>query len=420
MFPGVHEPFTQPMTFRARARAGLVLFTCCLSLVTAASSAGQESTDPTASARVRIGPVAMNPTLALTNIGVDNNVFYEADQLGPKQDFTATVSPGTDLWIRLGRSLLSGTVKEDLVYYQKYASERSANTTYRSNLLVPLNRLSMKFGVNYLSSRDRAGYDIDQRAARTDLGYSGAVEIRALSKTFLGIRGDRNVIGYDKKASYEGFNLDSELNHQLTAEALTVRHQLTPLTALTLDVGTEQDRFRYSPGRNADSKEIVVGVKFEPAALVAGTALFGYRDYKPLDADVPTYKGTTASVELASTLAGSLKVSVSATRDVHNSYDPDFPYYLQTGASGSLAVRVYGPVDLTGRLGAQRLGYRDRSGVADPRGTDRVQTYGGSLGYRMGNTLRIGFNVDEQRRSSPIAKRDYRGVTFGMSVTYGS
>jgi hypothetical protein len=420
MSPGNHEPFQQPMMFRARARAGLVLFTCGLSLVTAASSAGQESTDPTASARIRIGPVALNPTLALTNIGVDNNVFYDAAPLGPKQDFTVTVSPGTDLWVRLGRSLLSGTVKEDLVYYQKYASERSANNTYRANLLVPLNRLSMRFGVNYLNTRDRAGYDVDQRATRTELGYSGTVEIRALSKTFFGFRGDRNANTYDKKASYEGFNLDSELNHRLTAATLTVRHQLTPLTALTVDLGTDQDRFRYSPGRNADSKKIVAGVRFEPSALVAGTAVFGYRDYKPLDADVPPYKGTTASVDLASTLAGSLKVSVSATRDVQNSYDPDFPYYLQTGASGSLAVRVYGPVDLIGRLGTQRLDYRDRGGVADQRGIDHVETYGGGLGYRMSNTLRIGFNVDAQRRSSPIAKRDYRGVKLGMSVTYGT
>jgi hypothetical protein len=414
-----HEPFKQPMMFRAHSRAGLGLFAWCLLLATVASSAGQES-DPSSTARVRIGPVAMSPTLALTNVGVDNNVFYESDQIGPKQDFTVTVSPGTDLWIRLGRSRLSGAIKEDLVYYQRYASERSANNSYRADLQVPLNRLSTKVGVNYINTRDRAGYDIDQRATRTQLGYSGSVDVRVLSKTFFGVRGERTTSDYDKQASYLGFNLESELKHRVLAESLTVRHELTPLTSLTLDLGLEQDRFRYSPARNADSTTIAAGVSFQPAALVAGSAVFGYRDYKPLDPDVPAYRGTTASVDVTSTLAGSFKLAVQGTRDVQDSYDPDSPYYLQTGLSGSVAVRVYGPLDVIGRLGAQRLEYRDRGGVTNARGTDRVQTYGGGLGYRLGNTLRIGANIDEQRRTSPLAKRNFNGLKFGMSVTYGT
>jgi hypothetical protein len=53
------------------------------------------------------------------------------------------------------------------------------------------------------------------------------------------------------------------------------------------------------------------------------------------------------------------------------------------------------------------------------RGTDRVRTYGGGLGYRVGDTLRIGFNIDEQRRSSPLPRRNYSGVRAGLSLTYG-
>jgi hypothetical protein len=407
------------MMLRPRPRAGFVLFTACVLLVRPAISAAQEATDPSSSARVHVGPVALNPTFAITNVGLDDNVFDEPDQLAPKQDFTATISPGTELWLRLGPSLLSASINEDLVYFRKYASERSANTNYRADLLVPLNRLSMRVGVNYLNTRNRVGYDIDQRAARTERGYNGAVEVRALSKTFFGIRGERRRIDFDRNESYAGFNLQSELKHDLTTETLTLRHQVTPITAVTLDVGTEQDRFQYSPGRDANSKKMAAGVRFEPSALVAGTAALGYRDYKPLDATVPPYKGTTASVDLTSTLAGSLKLSVQGIRDVQSSYDPDFPYYLQTGVSGSVAVRLYGPVDLVGRLGTQRLEYRDRGGVVGVRGTDRVRTYGGGFGYHVGDTLRIGFNIDHQRRSSPLPLRDYRGLRAGMSLTYG-
>ena len=65
-------------------------------MVAAASAAsaqtgGDGAPDPS-KVRVRIGPLWMNPTIALTNLGVDTNVFN-----GPagqeQKDFTATVTP---------------------------------------------------------------------------------------------------------------------------------------------------------------------------------------------------------------------------------------------------------------------------------------------------------------------------------------
>ena len=46
-------------------------------------------------ARVRwtFGPLLVNPRVALTNAGVDDNVFNEPDALGPVSDFTMTVTP---------------------------------------------------------------------------------------------------------------------------------------------------------------------------------------------------------------------------------------------------------------------------------------------------------------------------------------
>ncbi len=49
--------------------------------------------------RVRIGPVLMNPTIALTNLGVDHNVFNDPPDKSPKEDFTFTVTPASDFWI---------------------------------------------------------------------------------------------------------------------------------------------------------------------------------------------------------------------------------------------------------------------------------------------------------------------------------
>src|SRR5215210_7028824 len=85
------------------------------------------STPDTSGVRVRIGPVWLNPSLALTNAGVDTNVFNEADQDTPQSDFTMTVTPSTDVWLRMGRTWLTGNIREDLVWYKEFVSERSAN-----------------------------------------------------------------------------------------------------------------------------------------------------------------------------------------------------------------------------------------------------------------------------------------------------
>src|SRR5262249_18702518 len=78
-----------------------------LCLLTAARAGAQIVEPNTTSARVRIGPLALNPTFELLNLGIDTNVFNEpGDQ--KKRDFTFTVSPRTDAWLQIGRTWLTG------------------------------------------------------------------------------------------------------------------------------------------------------------------------------------------------------------------------------------------------------------------------------------------------------------------------
>src|SRR5439155_17781756 len=200
----------------------------------------------------------------------------EPDQLTPKRDFTITFQPKTDWWLRIGRTWLVGTVTEALVYYNTYASERSVNGFYKLGWLVPKTRFTFRADGSYLTTRERPGFEIDARSQRYEMGVDGNLEIRVLSKTFIGIRGLRQRIDYDKAAVFLNQNLQFELNRTVTTGALTLRHELTPLTSLILDVGKEEDRFEFSPLRDSDSTQIVAGVKFDPYALLKGSATFGY------------------------------------------------------------------------------------------------------------------------------------------------
>ena len=395
--------------------AALVILLC------SSTAYGQIPTEPNPNnIRVRIGPLLLNPTLSLTNAGIDTNIFNDADADQPKRDFTLTVAPQADLWLRMGRTWLMGNIKEDIVWYNTYASERGANTSFTANWLVPLTRVSFVVGGNLLHTNERPGFEIDARADRKEQSVNGAFEIRAFSRTLFGARGELKKFEFNENAVFLGTNLHNELNRTLTAAALTVRHELTPLTSITFDLVREQERFHFNPPRDADSTDVNVGVRFEPFALVNGFARIGYRQYTPLSSDLPRYTGSIASVNLSYVALGATKLGLLIDRDIDQSFDFNTPYYLRTGIAASIGQQIYGPLDVQGRVGGQRLDYRERAGsVAVPDRQDKIRSYGAGIGYRLGRDLRIGFNVDQQKRESQIDERRYEGLRYGMSVSYG-
>lgn len=371
--------------------------------------------------QIRLGPFWLNPSIALTNAGVDTNVFNLPEDQHPRNDFTFTITPQTNVWLRMGRSWLGGVVKEDLVWYQKYESERASNESYTLGWIAPLTRVRFGAETNWLDTRDRVGYEVDARLQHTDLTYNGSAELRALSKTFVGVKASQHQVDYASDSSYRGFSVREQLNRAETAVDLTVRYQVTPLTNLLFQGGRQEDRFDLDPLRDSNSMRFAVGVTFDPFALIKGSAQIGYRRFEPLSAAVPGYEGSTAQVDLSYVALGSTKVSVQALRDVQYSYQVTQPYYLQTGGTFAVTQRISGPIDAGARLTLQQLAYRNREGLDALLGerVDHVRMYGGSVGYNAGPDLRIAFNVDQQTRDSEVDHQRYRGLRMGLSVTYG-
>jgi hypothetical protein len=373
------------------------------------------------SVRMRIGVLYVNPTISLANIGVDNNVFYDPDELSPKRDFTLTLTPASDVWLRVGPTWLSGSIKEDIIWFQEYASERTANTSSALTWRVPLNRVVMRTGVTYANVRDRPGFEIDARVRRTDIGYNGSIEYRALSRTSFVASAARRQVDFDKDAVFLASNLEYELNRVSTSYGAGVKYQATALTAFTVTVSRLEDRFEFSPLRDSDSTTTAFNVSFDPTALIKGSATVGYRSFQPLSPGLAAYNGATAALNLSYTLLGATRFRVAAVRDIQYSYDVNRPYYLQTGADFSIAQQIFGPLDVVGRFGRQNLAYTDRSDVESPNANrvDHVESYGGGIGYHFGRDLRLGFDVDQSKRLSDVARRQYDDVRIGSSLTYG-
>jgi hypothetical protein len=388
-------------------------------LIVAGAEAQQTEGGPDpAKVRLRIGPLMLNPAVALTSLGVDDNVFNE--ETNPKRDFTFTLTPRTDLWMPVARTWIKGSINEDLVWYQKYSSERSGNTTYAIGWTVPLSRLSATVSAGRANTRERPTPEIDERAPRKETTYRGLVSYRVLAATSLGVTASRTDVRFDPTAVFLNVSLQDALSRTTTTTGVTLSQLLTPLTTVSVEVARERVAFTNSPERDTRSSLVTTRVAFDPVALLKGSASFGWRRFDPVAGDVPGYRGTTASGELTYAGTGSSRITTRLFRDIQYSYDVLQPYYLQTGISLDVMQQIFGPLDVAVRWGATRLEYRDRvdASAAATNRTDHVRTVGGGLGYHLGTDVRFGINVDHTNRRSPVTGRGYDGFRAGTAITY--
>jgi hypothetical protein len=371
--------------------------------------------------RVRIGPLMMNPSISITNIGIDRNVFNVAPDKNPQEDFTITVTPVTDFWLRLGPTWIAASLNESINWYQKFSSERTANTGYKLGWTVPASRLSLKVGASYLDAHERPGFEIDTRAGRKESLFNGSLEFKALPKSFLGVTAARQQTRFAEGAEYLGTNLRTSLSRVDTTYGVSFRHELTPLTAITVSATRSRADFEFSPDRDTVSNTALMLVSFQPAALLRGGFSVGYSDFAPVDPTLPGYRGLLGTVDLTYVLLGSTRFAVIGGRSVQYSYDVSQPYYVQSRIGGSVAQQIFGPVDVQFRGELAYLNYRNRVGatVAVPDRVDRITTVGIGIGYHMGKDLRLSFNVDKNNRDSQVADHEFQKYLIGSALTYG-
>ena len=391
----------------------------CLLAATAAPAAAQAIQDPYESARFQLGPVKFTPSLQVTSVGRDSNIFNEADD--PKADTTAAIGPSVGLWMRPGGTRLSARIGAQYLYFREYDNQRAWNTSNDGRWEVPLSRFTPFVEGSYVNSKERMGYEIDSRSRRRDAALGVGTEFRLTGNTTLVLAFRRFNAKYDEKESFLGTELADALNRREDRSKLQLRYAITPLTTLLVEGELGSDRFSRTNVRDSNTVKLVSGFQFKPLALISGRVLAGYRQFDPLTSSLPDYRGFVASVDAAYVSRGSTRFQVRVDRDVAYSYEPTRPYYglLDTGLE---VTQRLGPTwEVVGRGSHQRLQYR-LIGAAPKSGTpaDKGFVTGVGVGYRPAETLRLGLDANYYTRRSDFAgARDYEGLRVFGSISYG-
>ena len=368
-----------------------------------------------------LGPVGLQPRIALTDVGVDTNVFNTSNH--PQKDFTATLIPGVTATLPIKRALVTSKAGVELLYFKDAAEQRSAAFSVDGRLDVPLGSVSPFVLGGQSNTHQRPNNEIDARVGQQVNTFGAGATVRLGSRTSMELTAERRETLYDR-VTLAGIGLAEALNRRTGTGQLSFRIQLTPLTTLLLRSEYIQEEFSESPFRDTDGIRGMGGFELRPFALISGKALVGYRSMTSVTGELPDFGGFVADVDVKYVWREMTQFNVNFTRDVEPSFEDVRPYYVLT--SGFLTVTQMLAVrwDVVGRIGRDAFDYRERVGASDQviaRGDrDYVETMGTGIGYRVAPDIRVGFDVNYNRRRSSTVTRPYEGFRYGGSVIYGN
>jgi hypothetical protein len=378
--------------------------------------------DVPADARFEFGPVSVTPRLAVTDVGVESNVFR--NESGPQRDYTARVAPGVDSWLQVGPVLLSSQTTLTYNYFRRFANQRSFDLEQGTRVTLLFTRLAPYVSWQVGSTRRRTSLEIDERVRQKLETISAGARLNLSSVFSVAVEGRQATTDFGD-GDFGDPLLANELNRTEQTTMFEARLRVTPLTSLLVGAERQQDRFDESTLRNSDSMLYSAGVAFEPSALISGHLRVGIRRFDTTDPSVSDRTGVMASADVSYTWNEMTRVSVTVGRDVDYSFREVAPYYVFT-TTGITLTQVLGTNwDVVARYSRLHLDYQRRADVdqiADDEvlpGNDNSRSYGGGIGRHLASGLRIGFDVDREIRASSLLDRNFVGYRAGGSVTYG-
>jgi hypothetical protein len=357
--------------------------------------------------QVRFGSTVFTPSVGISHIGVDRNVFNEEGER--KSDFTFTLGPQAQVFYGSERIRVRTTAGVSYVYYARYPSERAVNPVVRFEATYLLGRRITFFTDNaFAFTKDRPNAEVDKRTRRR--GSEVLAGVRVGLGPRIGVQFDvRDSRTYYGHAEYLGVALEETLDREWRIDSLSLSYRLTPYTSVFTGVSLAHYRFPNTPDRDGTTRGVSAGLRFGERAKVAGEAVVGYSIYDAASMATKDHRGMTFNLRLSSALTDSLLVSFDGRQDLQFSYSKTDPYYLNHRYWLSLTQHLTRHLDVSAGTQQERLHYGN--------GTDRLQNYTFGPGVTL-RGIRLGAFVGySHRRAASGLNQTYEGFRYGMSAT---
>lgn len=374
--------------------------------------------DPAETARVRLGPLFLQPNFGLKNVGIDNNVLN--DPLNPQRDWTGTLSLGMLAGLRFGPARLTMKTTTDYVYYAKFREERAIDGVSRYQFEIRSPRVRPWIAYEKTKTHERLGFEIDARAGRAVPLYEAGIETR------LGFRLSTRVIARQRKVEYQadegfrGVKLADTLDTRYEEGAAQLLYEVSPLSSLRASFEIGRVRFDKATIRDVDDRAVYLGLEGRRDAGMEGTIDVGWKERKAVDPSAPSFSGLVARGTGAVVLAEQVRVAFALDRDTQWSYEEFYTFYVQSGASTTITWRPFQRFDVEATGRHYWLDYDQGLDARAVIRTDKVYSYGGGIGVFLRGYpgTRLGIGIEQAARESVLPDREYRTLRYLSNVGF--
>jgi len=283
--------------------------------------------------KLRIGPFRIFPTFNFTDVGYDDNVYYQREEDNPVSDYTATFSPKFKLYFLFRNKLiLSLTESPEYVYYYKEKRERRWNNTLSPEIkLLLLNRFVISGGYSYQDRRYRASSEFDVRANELRESYKGSLFYETARRTSFGISTSSDKISYeDITLPGEEIYLSRLLNREEREGHLQFYYRVFSESLFFISGGYTEYNFEHlqSQWRDSYSYQVFSGIRFPLLGRMRGAFSLGYRKFLTREEGKKDFSGLVGNTSLALRIMR-FDLRFQYVRDFRFSYWTDSIYYIE-------------------------------------------------------------------------------------------
>jgi len=383
---------------------------------------GQELDRKWHAAAWHFGPFRIQPSLVISNAGMDSNVFYSPAE--PIKDFTITAGPAATLYVPIHRKfVLSAYGSPQYVWYSKTDRERTWNYYFNGAAQLSLKNVFFSLEGTYSDARERWNTEIDIRPRRKEEGYGGSVLLKAAWKTsfLLGYR----TVKYDYASVVYGdsFDLRERLNRRESYANFSLFYQAGSQRRFFLDFEYGLYKFEFATQAaigDSRSGAAYAGLEFSPLGRrVRGRIRVGYKKFDVRNPEGADYQGIVGDSQLSVRLAKPFVIRGSYVRDVRFSLWYGNPYYIESrpGVGASFYPLRFLRLDYDYSLGRNRYPVAGGGGP-DVKRLDEYSIHSAAVYFRIKKTVALGFIASWWARNSNLDAEDDKRTFFGLNLTY--
>lgn len=371
-----------------------------------------------------LGPIRIQPSLVVSNAGIDSNIYYAASE--PIKDFTLTAGPAATVHIPFYRKfVLSVYGSPQYVWYSKTERERTWNHYFRGAAQLSLKDVFFSLEGAYSDARERWNTEIDIRPRRKEQGAAASVLVNLAHRTSFALAARTVRYDYESIVYEGGFDVEERLNRREDYANVQLFYQASSQRRFFLDFEYGRYDFAFAAAaalKDSRSGAAYAGLEFSPLGRrVRGRIRLGYKAFDIRAPEGIDYQGLVGDTQISVRVARPFVIRGSYARDIRFSLWYNSPYYVESrpGAGASLYVFRFLRFDYDYSFGRNDYPlFQEIEPGVEVKRRDDFEIHSAGVYFRIVKSTAFGFVANWWTRDSNIDREDDKRTFFGVNLTY--